>query len=331
MDTLKKEIRKTSNINAAMLLLMTGLTIVLAVIAGYAGCALVGEESEMYEAVVNAISLGGQNLIVIPLVLVLFRKKLNAPIGECFCKPQMSGKWIAKHIVIALFLIYGTAMLSNTLFALLQSASGLELHAVDFTPDGTAADKVVMFICIAILAPLFEELLFRAALYRNAARYGAWSMVIIVGILFGLYHANYAQTFYTAVLGICTCFLVAKTGSIYPSMIVHTVMNTIGAVQNVLSSGLDQEKILAQDMEYIQQHAQEVSIQSAVGWVLIVIMIVGGILFIRELIWHRDSFHLEHADTGLSGGKTAALYLTAPVTVVLILLLAASTISNALL
>lgn len=330
MNSLKKEIRKTSNTNAWILLLVTLITIAVSYAGEIVVTQLVSQESDSYGYILKAVGMAGQYLVAIPVILVLFRKKLNTPISACFCKPQMPGKWIAKWVFISLFLIYGMSYISNAVFTLIQSMSGVELHPIDFTSDDAVLDQAVNLISIVILAPVFEELLFRAALFQNAGKHGAWSMVIVVGCLFGLYHANYEQIPYTAILGICACFLVAKTKSIYPSLIVHTVMNLIAGIQSVAAAGVDMEKVAAQDMEYMEQHMTAVSILGIIGWLLIFITIAGGILFVRELVKHRDSFYLECEASGLSGTKKAMVYLTAPVTMVLIILLVVSTMGNAL-
>lgn len=83
-------------------------------------------------------------------------------------------------------------------------------------------------------------------------------------------------------------------------------------------------------MEYIEQHVTAVSVLGMLGWLMIFITVVGGILFVRELIKHRDSFYLECEVSELSGAKKAMVYLTAPVTVVLIIFLVVVTIGNAL-
>lgn len=330
MNSLKKEIRKTSNTNSWILLLVALIMLAVSYAGGTIAAQLVCRESDNYRYILKAVGMAAQYLVVIPAVLVLFHRKLNAPIGGCFCKPQMPGKWIAKWVFISLFLVYGMSYISNTVFTWIQSMSGVELHPIDFSSDDAVLDQAVNLISIAILAPFFEELLFRAALFQNAGKHGAWSMVIVVGCFFGLYHVNYEQILYTSVLGICACFLVAKTKSIYPSLIVHIVMNLIAGIQSVAGAGIDLEKVAAQDMEYIEQHVTAVSVLGMLGWLMIFITVVGGILFVRELIKHRDSFYLECEVSELSGTQKAMVYLTAPVTVVLIIFLVVVTIGNAL-
>ena len=86
-------------------------------------------------------------------------------------------------------------------------------------------------------------MLFRATLFRNTERFGSWFGVITIGITFGLWHCNYEQFFYTAVLGICAAFLTAKTRSVLPAMAIHFTMNFIGTMLSIAYSGLDLDNL----------------------------------------------------------------------------------------
>ncbi len=338
MESLKKGIRKTSNINALILLLFMVITLALSYIISYITIWITEEKAGDYSELITILGLAGQYLIVVPLILGIFRKKLNTPVSKFFCKSRMPSGWVTKWIIISIFLTYVTGYISNFLFTFIQEMSGIELHPIDFTLGGTIQYKALYFICLAVLAPFFEELLFRAMLFGNAKKYGRWSMVIIMGILFGLYHMNYEQILYATVLGICSCFLVAKTGSVYPSLIVHMVINTISAIQLVAVGGLDLDRVSAGDMTYYMQNYNKMLILGLLGMIILFILIAGGILFIGELINHRGSFRIfsEISDSPemksaseLSGSRRALIYITAPVNVILFIVLITMTLLNA--
>ena len=196
----------------------------------------------------------------------------------------------------------------------MQKASGTSFKGVDFTSSGTALGGVTSVLAMSVLAPFFEELMFRGTLFRNAEKCGQLTGIIMVGLTFGLWHGSYQQILYAAVMGMCACFMVAKTGSIFPSLILHFTMNTIGAIQSVALGSIDFDKFAA-DLEKGQITGTAPMIIIAVALLSFGLMIAGLVLFVKELRYHRDSFRLINFCPDVSQGKKIVIYLTAPVTI----------------
>ena len=169
-------------------------------------------------------------------------------------------------------------------------------------------------LAMSVLAPFFEELMFRGTLFRNAEKCGQLTGIIMVGLTFGLWHGSYQQILYAAVMGMCACFMVAKTGSIFPSLILHFTMNTIGAIQSVALGSIDFDKFAA-ELEKGRITGTAPMIIIAVALLSFGLMIVGLVLFVKELRYHRDSFRLINFCPDVSQGKKIVIYLTAPVTI----------------
>ena len=64
--------------------------------------------------------------------------------------------------------------------------------------------------------------------------------------------------------------------------------------------------------------------------VLAFILIAGCVLFIVELVKHRETFRLGNTVPQVSGGKKALVYWTAPVTIVCVIVSLAMAIVNAI-
>ncbi len=315
-DTIKL-IRKTSNVNSLMVIIFYMLDIALIRLGDLAVYNIAGK-SAYYEDIAQLVSYCIQYLVVVPIVLVVFRlvsgKKEGLKITACFRKPSMPAKWVAKWIVISFGLIYASNYINTFIFSYVQKASGTSLKGVDFTSSGTALGGITSVLAMSVLAPFFEELMFRGTLFRNAEKCGQLIGIIMVGLTFGLWHGSYQQILYAAVMGMCACFMVAKTGSIFPSLILHFTMNTIGAIQSVALGSIDFDKFAA-DLEKGQITGTAPMIIIAVALLSFGLMIAGLVLFVKELRYHRDSFKLINFCPDVSQGKKILIYLTAPVTI----------------
>lgn len=81
-----------------------------------------------------------------------------------------------------------------------------------------------------IIAPIFEEVLFRGVLLQPFRKYGDLFAVIVSGVLFGLFHANLIQIPFAAITGILFGILVVKYNSIWPAIFVHMLNNFISCI-----------------------------------------------------------------------------------------------------
>jgi hypothetical protein len=180
---------------------------------------------------------------------------------------------------------------------------------------------------------VFEELFFRCTLFGNVRSHGTSSMIIICGITFGVWHANYPQFLMAAVMGICSCFLLEKTGSVIPSMIVHFIFNSIGATASILLSGTD---ITAGDTASSEEIAAEL-LENPLVFIgimllcmfIITILIVWLIFMIIEIAENRESFVLEKKNTEVSEKKKFMLYVTQPFMLIVMVFMLGLTVYRA--
>ena len=331
---IKKKIRKDSNINSLMILLFFGFIIVFSLLSTKLAKIIVDYDTDNYNYVLKLLSFIFQYVINIPILIIInhfiYKKdKIKRPY-KLFYKPQMPAKWIIKWIFITIGMTYMVNYLSNVVFSLFQMLTGIELYAIDLTADNAAIDQITNIVTITFLAPFFEEIFFRGVLFKNVEKHNIVAMIMISGVIFGLWHMNYSQTLYTATLGICSCFLVAKTKSIFPSIIAHFVLNLLGCIQSLFVGDIDQEKLILGDIKYFMDNIVSISIITITGVIALGLAITGLILFILEMIKHKESFKFEQNEAQLSSGKTAVIYLTAPLTIITLLLMITVTIYNAI-
>lgn len=103
-------------------------------------------------------------------------------------------------------------------------------------------NMVITFIYTAIGAPIVEELIFRKLMLDKLRRFGDLTAILVTGIAFGLFHMNLPQMFYATALGIIFAYVAIRTNTIRYSILLHIIVNTIGAT--VAPLALRNENIL---------------------------------------------------------------------------------------
>lgn len=91
-------------------------------------------------------------------------------------------------------------------------------------------DPFMMFLSGGILAPIFEELVFRKFLIDRMRPYGEVVSILVSAGLFALFHQNFSQFIYTFSAGIMLGFLYYKTGNYWLTTLLHAIFNCIGGV-----------------------------------------------------------------------------------------------------
>jgi sodium transport system permease protein len=82
---------------------------------------------------------------------------------------------------------------------------------------------------MTLLPGVFEELTFRGMLLHGLhRRLRPTALVVVVGVVFGLYHVALFRFVPTACLGMLFAVVTLLTGSIYPAMLWHALSNALG-------------------------------------------------------------------------------------------------------
>lgn len=87
------------------------------------------------------------------------------------------------------------------------------------------------FVALVVLTPIVEELVFRGILFRGLnKRMAFWLAALITSLLFAAVHGQWNVGIDTFVMSLASCYLVKKSDSIYPSMILHALKNSVAFV-----------------------------------------------------------------------------------------------------
>ncbi len=99
---------------------------------------------------------------------------------------------------------------------------------------------VIAYFMLVYSAPLWEEVAFRGILQNSLQRTLQPAIAILLsGVIFGVIHFDFDQMIPLILLGCVFGWMYNKSKSIFPSIIAHSVVNTMGAVS--LFSGMTEE------------------------------------------------------------------------------------------
>lgn len=98
--------------------------------------------------------------------------------------------------------------------------------------SGLTNDPIVMVITAVIMAPIFEEIVFRGIIQKGMINNGVkpWKAILLASILFGLIHGNPWQFVGATLLGCVLGLVYYKTKSLFLPMLLHGFNNLCSAV-----------------------------------------------------------------------------------------------------
>lgn len=97
-------------------------------------------------------------------------------------------------------------------------------------------DLVLALLFVALTPAICEEVIFRGYLQRNVERrLGAGASVVLVGLLFGLFHLRLTEFIPLSMLGIYLGYVVWVSGSLWTAVLVHLLNNGIAVVVSNLA------------------------------------------------------------------------------------------------
>ena len=137
------------------------------------------------------------------------------------------------QFILAFMMAYGLMIVGNIIGLVLTAGIGL----IKGEPVTNALLNIVSegnvwisAIYTVLLAPVFEEILFRKLICDRVIQYGQRTAILISGLMFGLFHMNFNQFFYAAFLGGFFAFIYVKTGNLKYTIGLHMAINFMGSV-----------------------------------------------------------------------------------------------------
>jgi sodium transport system permease protein len=141
---------------------------------------------------------------------------------------------------------------------------------------------LALLFIIALSPAICEEILFRGVITSGLRRVlSGWATVLVVGILFGLFHMSVYRVLSTGLTGILLTYFVVRSGSIFLPMIAHFLNNAVAIL-------IDAKHIPKSWVEYIETSGIDES-GFPLTWIAIavVIFIAGIVMFEMTLPKNR--------------------------------------------
>lgn len=247
------------------------------------------------------------------------KRETGLRLSQTFCRPQMNAGWIIKYMIITWGLSLLMSIITNIILQILKSLLHLNFSDISFDFGDGVGGFIVSFVSLCIFAPIFEEIIFRSAVYRHTEIMGQSFAVVFSAIVFALMHGNLEQLPYTFVMGLGFAYLFAKTRSLLIPMLLHFLTNTTTVIFTSIIGTTDTDELstLLSNRDFAA--VIPTVLYSLVIYGIIIAAIVLGIIELVRAIRRRE--RLMGSIFPISGAKKTAVFLTAPVTIITLILL----------
>lgn len=171
--------------------------------------------------------------------------------GLMFVKRQKHDNWkqVLKPVRIGGLLLCGIGIQLFLTMALMVIFSFMPMLEEQYkiVSDMIGSNSVFMILCVSILAPIGEELMFRGVIMQMMEKAVPWQAAIVVqAILFGIYHMNLIQGVYATLLGLIFGYVVHRYRSVVPGILLHMAVNSFSYGMIYLFPAKLEESILWQ-------------------------------------------------------------------------------------
>ncbi len=275
-----------------------------------------------------AVSLVFLYIIPITAAIFLLKRPMKGRVGQIYAKPRYFGRAMAMFPAG-----YGIAITCNLLTQLLgllfkDTALGDSFTGIQQTlaaPDIGSA--VVLFIQLTIFAPLFEEFWCRGLIIESLRPYGNGFAIFVSALLFGIIHANFAQFFYAAALGIFLGYIYVSTQSLVTTTIMHAMFNSISGMLILISSVPSVNEYLLASVSGEAAEVTPAVVLYMVWMGLIVLLLVVGVIMAIYKFTKIKKYRVPKVQNEVSTGRRWGIFLSR-VSVIIMLILAIDTFAT---
>lgn len=194
------------------------------------------ENTEAAEAMMNNgsltyLSVGLSAIVCIALTLIVIKLKRGSNLREYLALNAVAPKTLWKWIGIGAVVLVAVQIV----FSIIPQMLGVEVNVGDVAAEMESSEIPLLFVlAIVVLAPLFEEVLFRGFLFKGliSTRLGAVGTIVITAFTFAVIHAQYDLIVLANVfsIGILLGYARYKTNSLLTPLILHMLLNGISLI-----------------------------------------------------------------------------------------------------
>jgi membrane protease YdiL (CAAX protease family) len=213
----KQAYRAVDKLSLWLILMTIGIQVVVAVIINI--MTLMGHTASFMT--VMAVQLLPMYIVSYPLTLYFYRR---VPSLVPRIRSLGAGRFI-KYLLACFPVMYIGNLIGNAVTSPFNGG-GTEQVLNEFLTTTTP----LQVLLVVILAPVFEELIFRKAIIDRVGRYGELTAIVLSALTFGLFHMNLIQFFYAFGLGVIFAYLYLNTGRVRYTIMLHMIINFFGSV-----------------------------------------------------------------------------------------------------
>lgn len=238
---------------------------------------------------VLAIQLMPMYIICYPLTLMFYRR---VPSLAPRIRTLGAGRFI-KYLLACFPVIYIGNLIGNFVSSLVNGG-----RSGDTLSQLLSTTHIIQFVMVVILAPIFEELIFRKAIIDRIGRYGELTAIFLSALTFGLFHMNFIQFFYAFGLGIIFAYLYLNTGRIRYTILLHMIINFFGSVVSSAAFSTVSDETMTkfnQLQSGVISFSEFTSVLPQMIWAIlyIILIVVLSIIGIVVIIANRKAIRLK--------------------------------------
>lgn len=262
------------------------------------------------------LSFAAMYVIAFP-ISYLFVFRLPRDIAEIPTESKMNKGTFIRLFVSGAFLMYAGNLIGAafTGFFTFLKYFLREMPTQTFSEMFNKDSLLVEIIFVMIIAPIFEELIFRKAIIDRTKRFGYMPAIIFSGVAFGFFHGNFSQFFYATLLGFLLGYIYCRTGKIIHTMLMHAAINIYGGVipmlifslmdterlDSILSGAMSDDEFFTSLGAFVSDSILPIILYSLHALVFLVIAVIGLVFLIKDR--KRYKAGIVKADPPMPKGK----------------------------
>ncbi len=350
----KQQLKKLANRCGVLLILLLGFMYLISFVFAFFNAseflpeAIRGlqQDAVLWEAIQSLILNLLFYAVAIPLLLRYANSRSDTRVGEYLSFPNITGKEFWNWVLMGIGVVYSASITGNLLYTNINNLLeliGIPMESADVSISPNIVSIMVFTLGVTILAPFFEELLVRCGLVGTLRQYGFHFAAIATGILFGFMHTSFEQVFFAAMMGIYAGFVASKLRSVWPTIVLHMIINGISNLQAILLSFLEldadalMEELIQGDFSMLRAFSPS-ELMSQLGLLagvlllsglLMVLGIVGMVKLVKETSRHPEKFREQPNYSLLSIKEKCVTFFTAPGVVIFLIMSVCLSLLNA--
>lgn len=177
---------------------------------------------EVYQYITEITAFSA--LVTIPFLAIMMNSDRNKE-KKAGLIPNKKAPWKEYLYVIGISIPFSLGLNNILLLSNLAEYSEAyqETSEILYSPSFP-----VQILCVGIIIPIMEEMIFRGLIYRRMRRNVSMvKAMIFTSLMFGLYHGNSVQFIYALLSGLLLSYMYEKYGSLKAPVLAHMLMNIV--------------------------------------------------------------------------------------------------------